>query len=323
MSADKLLTVLFNAAIGVSIIATVLSLGMSFTVAQVLAPLHRVVPVVLMIVVNCAVIPAAAWGLFTVFGIKAAYVSGATLAAVGAAGAFGLKAAQLSKRADLPLALSAVVVLQILNLAAVPLWAGQVVSGASISAVTVLKDLLLLVLLPLAIGLLVRARYADHAREWQPELVKIANLALGIAVIAGIAANWSVIVSLLGSRVLIASLVVAVVSLALGFAVGGKNAAARASTGLVSGIRFTALGLIIIGTQLNGNSSYLGPAIVFALVDMIVALIVALEIGRRARAAAPGGGPADAAAGGQPAPGGTEVQASRGQLESDKQTTEG
>jgi BASS family bile acid:Na+ symporter len=174
------------------------------------------------------------------------------------------------------------------------------------------------VLLPLAIGLLVRARYADHAKEWQPDLVKIANLALGIAVIAGIAANWSVIVSLLGSRVLIASLVVVVVSLALGFAVGGKNAAARASTGLVSGVRFTALGMIIIGTQLHGDSSYLGPAIVFALVDMIVVMIVALEIGRRARAAS-SGGPAS----GQAAPGGTAIQASKGQLESDTQTAEG
>ena len=51
----------------------------------------------------------------------------------------GLKAAQLAKSADLPLAVSAVIVLQLLNLIAVPLWAGQVVSGASISAVTILK----------------------------------------------------------------------------------------------------------------------------------------------------------------------------------------
>ena len=80
MYADKLLTALFNAGVAVSIIATVLSLGMSFTVAQVLAPLRRVVPVILMIAVNCLLIPAAAWGLFTVFGIKDAYVSGATLA---------------------------------------------------------------------------------------------------------------------------------------------------------------------------------------------------------------------------------------------------
>ena len=67
-SADKLLTTLFNAGVAVSIIATVLSLGNAlFTVAQVLAPLRRVVPVIVMIVVNCLVIPAAAWGIFTVF----------------------------------------------------------------------------------------------------------------------------------------------------------------------------------------------------------------------------------------------------------------
>jgi len=112
---------------------------------------------------------------------KDAYVSGATLAAVGAAGAMGLKAAQLAKRADLPLAVSTVIVLQLLNLVAVPLWAGQVVSGASISAVTILKDLLELVLIPLAIGLAVRWRYPDHATSWQPDLVKVANLALGLS----------------------------------------------------------------------------------------------------------------------------------------------
>ena len=41
MSAGMLLTVLSNGGVGVSIIATVMSLGMSFTAAQVLAPLRR------------------------------------------------------------------------------------------------------------------------------------------------------------------------------------------------------------------------------------------------------------------------------------------
>ncbi len=295
MSADKLLTTLFNAGVGVSIIATVMSLGMSFTMTQFVAPLRNVVRVILMAVVNCLLIPAAAWGLFTLFGIKAAYVTGATLAAVGAAGPTGLKAAQLAKRADLALAVSVVVVLQLVNLAAVPLWAGQVVSGASISAVTILKNLLELVLIPLAVGLLVRWRYADHAKSWQPDLVKVANLALGLALIAGLAVNWSTIVSMFGSRVLLASLVVVVVALAAGYFAGGRNPAARASTGLVSGMRFGSLGLIIIGTQLHGNPSYLGPAIVFALVDMVVVVFIAVEVGRRARTPASGGTPAPGA----------------------------
>ena len=282
MSAEHLLTLLFNAGVAVSIIATVLSLGMSFTLKQVLAPLSRWVLVVLMVVLNCVVIPAAAWGIAKAFGLSAASVSGLTLAAIGAAGAAGLKATQLSKKADLALAVSVVIVLQLVNLAAVPLWAGQVVSGASISAATILKNLLALVLLPLVVGLVVRSRYAENAARWRPELVKIANLALGLALIAGLAVNWSTIVSLFGSLMLLASLAIAVLALVLGLLVGGRESRRphdhRAR--LRPAVLF--LGLIIIGTQLNGNPDYLGPAIVFALVDMVVCMFVAVEIGRKA-----------------------------------------
>src|SRR4051794_26379021 len=41
------------------------------------------------------------------------------------------------------------------------------------------------------------------------------------------------------------------------------------------------LGVIIIGTQLNGSPDYLGPAIVFSLVDLIAVLFLSVEIGRR------------------------------------------
>ena len=44
---------------------------------------------------------------------------------------------------------------------------------------------------------------------------------------------------------------------------------------------------IIVGTQLNGNPDYLGPAIVFSLVDLILVLLLSVEIGRRAAPADP------------------------------------
>jgi BASS family bile acid:Na+ symporter len=236
--------------------------------------------VVAMIVVNAVLVPAAAYGIGKALPIDSDAVVGLTLAAIGAASAAGLKASQLARRADLALAVSIVVVLQLVNLVAVPLWAGAVVSGASISASSILGDLLLLVLGPLAIGLLIRARYAEQARNWPVELGKISNLALAIALVAGIAVNFHAIVSLFGSWVLLASVLVAIVGVGLGALVGRSDAETRNTTGLVSGLRFGSLGLIIIGTQLNGNSAYLGPAIVFSLVDLIVVLFLAVEIGR-------------------------------------------
>jgi predicted Na+-dependent transporter len=146
VTATALLTALFNAGIAISVIATVMSLGMSFTIGQLNAPLHRVPLVLAMVVVNAVVIPAASWGIANISPTDDKYVPGLVLATLGAGGAASLKAAQLVGRADLPLAVSVVVVLQLVDIIAVPLWAGQVVSGTSISAWDIVKNLLVLVL---------------------------------------------------------------------------------------------------------------------------------------------------------------------------------
>ena len=281
MSADQLLTALFNAGIAISIGATVLALGMTFTVGQLTAPLRRVGLVVAMVGLSAVVIPAIAWGIAAVLPINDTYVDGLVLATLGAGSAGAIKAAQLAKTADLPLAVSMVVVLQLVNIVSVPIWAGQVVSGASLSAWDILKSLLELVLIPLIVGLIARARYTDHAGDWTAGLTKIANIALVIALAAGISVNWQTIVDLFGSWVLVASIVIVAIALALGMLLGGKSVETRTTTGLVSGMRFGSLGLIIIGTQLNGNPSYLGPALVFTLLDFVLPLVLAIEIGRK------------------------------------------
>jgi predicted Na+-dependent transporter len=288
VTAQQVLVALFNVGIAISVGATVLSLGMSFTVRQLVAPLHRVTLVVAMVVLNAGVIPAVAWGIAEIMPMGSKYVPGLVLATIGAGSAASLKAVQLAKRADLPLAVSVVVVLQLVNIVAVPLWAGQVVTGASISAWDIVKSLALLVLLPLVVGLFARARYADHAKAWQAEMVRVSNLALVVALATGIAGNWSTIVSMFGSWVIVTAIVIVIVAgllgLLLGLLLGGRSTETRTTTGMVSVFRFASLGLIIIGAQLHGNPVYLGPALTFALVDFILPLVLAVEIGHRAGA---------------------------------------
>jgi BASS family bile acid:Na+ symporter len=299
VTAQQILTVLFNVGVAVSVGVTVLSLGMSFTVRELVAPLHRVVLVIAMVVLNAAVIPAAAWGIAETMPMDSKYVPGLVLATLGAGGAASLKAAQLAKRTDLPLAVSVVVVLQLVDIFAVPLWAGQVVTGASISAWDILKSLLLLVLLPLVVGLLARARFADHTKAWRSVLVKAANLALVVALATGIAGNWSTIVSMFTSWVIVTAIIVVIVAAVLGLLVGlllgGRSAEVRTTTGMVSVFRFTSLGLIIVGAQLHGNPVYRGPAITFALVAFVLPLALAVQIGHRAGTAQPAPEPVPAA----------------------------
>jgi predicted Na+-dependent transporter len=116
LTAQHLFTVLFNAGIAISIGATVASLGMSFTVHHLIAPLRRVALVLATVVLNALVIPAAAWGIAKATPMANQYVAGLVLATIGAGSAGALKGAQLAKRTDLPLAVSLVVVLQIVDI---------------------------------------------------------------------------------------------------------------------------------------------------------------------------------------------------------------
>jgi BASS family bile acid:Na+ symporter len=259
---------------------------MGFTVSQVLAPLRRVWVVVAAVAINSVVVPAAAWGLAELFPISTAQVVGIVLCCIAAAGPAGLKGAELAKRADMALAVSLVIVLMLVNLVAAPLWAKAVVTGATVSAWTIIEDLLLLVLVPLAIGLFCRARYAEHAPGWKAALEKISNVALYVAIAIGIAINWSVFASLLGSWTIVASAVMVVVFTALGFLIGVKDPSTRLTGAMVTGMRFQPLGFVIIATQLDNNGAYLTPALIFALVDTVIVFVIGAELGRRSPAPA-------------------------------------
>jgi BASS family bile acid:Na+ symporter len=203
---------------------------------------------------------------------------------MAAAGPVGMKAAQLTKRADMAMAVSFTIVLQVVNIIAAPLWAEQIVTGATVDPWTIVKDLLLLVLAPLVIGQILRARYPEHTEGWQAGLEKISNIALLVAIAVGLAVNWKLLVDSIGSWVLVASAIIAVACVVLGWLagrVGDQQAAITIS--MISGMRFTPIGLIVIATVLHNDGAYLIPALIFSLVCTVIPIVAGLEIGRAAR----------------------------------------
>ena len=272
---------LFSGGVAVAIVATVLSLGMAFPVAVLLAPLRRVRLVAVVLALNTVVVPAAAWAVARTVPMTDGYVAGIALAAIGSGGAAGLKAAQLSRRADLPLAVGLVVVLQVANLVAVPLWAAVVVTGAALNRLTILQSMLALVLLPLIVGGIVRARSAALAARVRPVLLRVGNIALGGALVGGVAANRDVLLSVLDSAVLPVALAITGLALGLGSLAGIADRPTRITTSLITGTRFSALGLIIASTQFAGRPEYLGAAITFSLLDLVAMIVVAVAVRAR------------------------------------------
>ena len=279
MTAQKLFNDLFNASLVVCLLALVSSLGMSYTLAQVVAPLRRVWVIVAAVVINCVLVPAIGWGLCILFPLNNAQTTGVVLALIAAGGPASLMGAKLTKRADIPLAISLTVVLMLANIVAAPLWAKEVVSGATISPWIIIKDMCFLVLIPLAIGIFLRARYKDDTASWKAELERISNIALILLFAFGAAANWRLVVQQIGDWVLLVSVIATLVAIALGALIGLRDVPTALSGAMVTGMRFVPVGLIVISTQLHNNPAYLAPALLFGFVYTFVVLGVGAELG--------------------------------------------
>lgn len=281
MSAEKLFNDLFGAGLVTMLITLVASLGMTFSVGQILAPVKRVWLLLATIAVNSALAPLIAIGVCHALPLSKQAAIGVELVTIAAIGPAALKACALAKRADMPMAVSYCIVLGVLNIILAPLWAKAMVSGATVSVLHILGNLVLIVLLPLVVGAVLLARYPDHAPGWKAGLEKISDIALYIAIAAGIAVNWRTVVSTLGSWVIVASVVIILVYIAVGWLAGSwhdKQAAITIS--MLSSLRFTPVGLFVIATVLKNQSAYLAPALIFCLLDTFIPFGAGAELGR-------------------------------------------
>jgi len=290
MTAAELFNAIFNASLVVMLLTLIASLGMTFSVKQILEPLRRVWVLIAIIVVNAGLAPLVAIGICELFPLDSQARVGVAIVTIAAAGPAGLKAAALTKRADLAMAVSFTIVLQLVNIVVAPLWAKAIVTGATVDPWSIVVDLLLLVLMPLVVGLILRSRYPEHRDGWKAHLERVSNIALYVLIAFGLAANWKAVVSAVGSWVILASVAIIIVYLVLGWAAAFRDRTTAITVSMVSSMRFTPIGLVVISTVLHNQGAYLTPALLFALVDTLVPFLVAAEIGRLASRHAPSAG---------------------------------
>jgi hypothetical protein len=109
---------------------------------------------------------------------------------------------------------------------------------------------------------------------------RTSNIALWIAIAIGVAVSWKSIVSVLGSWVILASVVLIVVYAVLGWVVAFRNQRSAITISNITAMRFTPIGLLVISTVLHNQGAYLTPALVAGFIDTVVPFAIAAEIGR-------------------------------------------
>ena len=280
---NEIITTIAGLALNLFVITSMLAMGMSLTVKQILEPLRNVRLVVLVLVGNFVLVPALAWLLTVVLPMGQAQTTAIILVGACAGAPFLPKLAQMSK-GNLALSVGLMVLLMVFTIFYAPLVLPLLLPGAQVDVAAIAQSLIFLMLLPLAIGLLVKWRYPETAVSWQPHLSQASTYSLLLLTVAALLLQYRNIIGAIGSWLILATLLLVVGALAAGYLLSfGSNPTDRKVTALGTAQRNLSAALLV-GASF-GDAETLVMTLVASLILVVVLIVLSGELGKRAAGA--------------------------------------
>jgi BASS family bile acid:Na+ symporter len=274
----------------VFVLGTIISMGLGLTMAQITGPLRNGRFVVMALLVNFLVVPVAAIILTRVISLDDALVTGLILVSL-AAGAPGLpKMAEFAKL-DTAAATALMVLLVVVTIIVMPIVVPLVATEVSVTFWDIASGLVLLMLIPLAVSLFVRARYETAAASAQPYFTQASTFSLLILMVLMVVLNFQNVIDLFGSGGLLASLILVILSAAGGYLLGNLGGSDQWVQALGAGQRNIAAAMVV--ATMNFGNDEIVMVVVYSLITLIVMTPLALELGKRQAAAVEEGTDAD------------------------------
>jgi bile acid:Na+ symporter, BASS family len=270
---------LIQKASSVAMIAFVLSsmvaMGLGLTISQIIAPLRRARLVGLSLLANFVLMPVAALGLAALLRLDEPLGVGLLLLGTAAGAPFLPKLAQIAK-GDLAFAVGLMVLLMVVTVVYLPLVLPLLLPGVSVNPQKIARSLFLLMLLPLAGALAVRAWFSDLAARTKPFLDKFSNLSLILLVVLITIANVNNVVAVFGTRAILAGIIFIASGFVVGWLLGGPEISTRRVLALGTAQRNIAAALVV------GSQSFSDPkVVVMVVVVAIVSLLVLMPLSRK------------------------------------------
>jgi BASS family bile acid:Na+ symporter len=264
----------------VFVVSSMLAMGLSLTIPEIIAPLKNMRLVILALVINFVAVPFVAWAIQAVMDLDQDIYAGLLLLATAAGAPFLPKLAQVAK-GNAAFSVGLMVLLMVLTIVYMPIVLPLFLSGVEINPWDIAKSLIVLMLLPLGIGLLMKSRWPVTAKELQGLMSSASSFAILLLLVGAIILQWSAIVSLIGTGGLIAILIFLLISLALGYFAGGSDPGTRSVMGLGTAQRNVSAALVVGAQNFSDSPNVLVTVIVGALIGLVLLMPIAAELGKR------------------------------------------
>jgi len=283
MDLNQLLLLIMNLSTLVFVVTSMLAMGLSLTVAQIMAPLRNTRLVLLALLANFVLVPLMAYLISLVIPLSDGLRVGLILAATAAGAPFLPKLAGIA-RGNTAFSVGLMVLLMVVTVLYMPIVLPLLIKGVTVEPWDIARSLIILMLIPLAAGLVIKMRYVEIAAWLQPYMAQASTFAVALLLVVGLLANLKAMLAMVGTGGFIASLLFLVGAFVIGYFLGGKDAQTRSVLGLGTAQRNLAAALVVATANFADDPDVIMMVLALGLLGLVVLMISAGELGRRSKA---------------------------------------
>ncbi len=261
------------------VVSSMLAMGTGLTVPQIIKPLGDTRLLIVTVLANFILMPLAAFILAKVLWLDESFGIGLLLLGCAAGAPFLPKLAEVAK-GNLAFAVGEMVLLMVVTVGYLPIVLPLLLEGITVDPGRIARSLVLLMLLPLAAGLALKAYYEGIAARVKPPLDWISNISLVLLVLLFSAANIDKVLDVFGTRGILTGLLFVALGFAIGWVLGGPGNDTRRVLALGTAQRNIAAALVV-GSQSFSDAKVVVMVIVVAIVGLIILLPLSRALANR------------------------------------------
>jgi BASS family bile acid:Na+ symporter len=262
----------------VFVISSMLSMGLSLTMKQIVDPLKDAKLVILALVANFILVPLVAYAITLILPLSESVSIGLILLSTAAGAPFLPKLVEVAK-GNTAFSVGLMVLLMVVTIIYLPLVLPLLLSGVEVNPWDIAKSLIIMMLIPLAVGLFIRARYEDSAAKLLPTFAMASNIGILVLMVLGLVLNFSSMIALVGTLGILAAIIFLVLSLVIGYLLGGSDAGIKSVMGLGTAQRNISAALVVAAQ--NFDSDVITYLMVVAIIGFVILFPASGELGKR------------------------------------------
>ena len=268
-------------AVLVFVVSSMLAMGLGLSIREILGPLRNGKLVLMALLANFVLTPLGALAIARLLHLDRPL--GIALLLLGlAAGSPFLPKLKAMAKGDLASAVALMVLLMVATIAYMPLVLPLLLEGVSINPLNIARSLVLLMLVPLALALAIKARFEQVATRARAPLDKLSSLSLLVLVVLLLVTNIHNVISLFGTRGIGASILFVLMGYGIGWILGGRNAHTKGVLAFGTAQRNISAALVV-GNQNFDDPRVMVMLVVVAIIGLLILVPLARAVGSRAQ----------------------------------------